>query len=396
MTIGTRPTLRRRIAVATLAAGLATTDTPARADPTTIAAGLQLVSTAMQMMSGSAREEDVSLRLIKQNYELSVELHQRFDAFADGLVAVLMQVNRLPDQMREDIEAGFDQHQRDTLRGVIQVVKERLASIARKIEADTQPDEEDWDGLVRAQRLLQEASRILAQKDDRNLAVLLEALSWEWTVHKARRNREELQEMKTFYRKRLAEMRDPTRNASIEARKLRGATALDQELENVEKTVESLRAGYEAERPDWIDEANRGLRYCDFASVAVFRRDEGAWAKGKRLEKAMSGPLKARMEGEIDLCGLHAGMLDAVGTALEKLGVAQPGEDLEGARLGICSPAWLADRRKRLAEVSATVESWRGIKPGKYEVQRLPNADMRRCGPDGTDYLEDYRWKEIQ
>lgn len=385
MKIGTTPALARRIAVAALAAGLATTGTQASADPAIIAAGLQLVGKAMQMMGGSARE-DMSLRLIEQNYELSVELHRKFDAFADGLVTVLMQVNRLPDEMREEIEAGFDKHQRDTVRGVIQVVKESLAGIARTIEAGGQPDEDDWEGLFLAQENLRTESRILAEKDDRNLAVLLEALSWEWTVHKARRNQELLREMTTFYRTRLAEMRDPTRDVSIAARKRRGAEALDQELKRVENRVESLHASYEAERPFLhyeLSETNEGLDYCDFRSFLVFRVDEDARVEGEQLRKELSGPLKAWMEGTINLYELQAGMLDAVGTALEELGAPPAGEDLE-----ICGSTWLDDRRRRLAEVSETVESWKGRKPGRYEVVSLSNLDHERCGLDGTDNLE--------
>ena len=390
MKIGTTPALARRIAVAALAAGLATTGTQASADPAIIAAGLQLVGKAMQMMGGSARE-DMSLRLIEQNYELSVELHRRFDAFADGLVTVLMQVNRLPDEMREEIEAGFDKHQRDTVRGVIQVVKESLAGIARTIEAGGQPDEDDWEGLFFAQENLRTESRILAEKDDRNLAVLLEALSWEWTVNKARRNQELLREMKTFYRTRLAEMRDPTRDVSIAARKRRGAEALDQELKRVEKRVESVHASYEAERPSWhyersgLGEINEGLGYCGFHSVSVVRMDEDAQVKGEQLREELSGPLKARMEGAINLCELQAGMLDAVGTALEELGASQTNEDLESPDLEICGPKWLDDRRDRLAKVSATVESWKGRTPRRYEVESLQIMDPKCCRPDGTE-----------
>lgn len=399
MKIGVALALGRRIAVTALAACSATIGPSAIADPATVAMGLQLVGTAMQMMGGSARE-DVSLRLIEQNYELSVNLHERFDEFADGLVTILMQVNRLPDEMRKEIEAGFDKHQRDTVRGVVQVVKERLSGIVRKSEANTEPDEEDWEGLIGAQRLLQETSRILAQKDDRNLAVLLEALSWEWTVHKARRNREELQEMKMFYRARLEKMRDPDRSVSIAARMLRGAMAFNRELEDIENNVESLRAHYEVEEPnrEFINERNRNLNYCDFADVVVFDKNEGAWIEGERLRKALSGPLNARMEGEIGLCGLHAGMLEAAETALEKLGVPEADENLIGASLGICGPAWLEDRTKRLAKISATVESWKGRVPGKYKVKSLPNADLRRCGPDGTDYFDKTRlrvWEQI-
>ncbi len=391
MKIETAPALGKTIAVAVLTAGLTTTATPTNAqDPATIAAGLQLIGKAISLIDSSA-QEDVSLRLIEQNYELSVELHERFDAFADGLVTVLMQIHRLPDEMREEIEAGFDKNQRDTVRGVIQVVKERLAVVRRKIEACMQPDELDWQGLVGAQRLLQEESRILAQKDDRNLAVLLEALSWEWTVHKARHNREELREMKTFYRTRLAKMRDVTRSASVAAREERGAAALDRELEAVEKKVESLHASYEAERPSWhyeLGEMNEGLDYCDFRRVSVIRVDEGARVEGEQLREELSGPLKARIEGMINLCGLHAGMLDAVGTALEMLGAPQAGENLAGTGHAICDPTWLADRRTRLAEISTTVESWEGRTPRKYEVISLPNADFQRCGPGGTDYFD--------
>lgn len=358
--------------------------TMARAEPAAVSAGLQAASMALRMIADSA-EEDVSVELIRQNYDISVALHRRFDEFADGLVTILMQVNRLSDEMRKEIEEGLDKHQRDTVRGHIQVVKERLTGIVQKLEAGEEPNNEDWRGLVRAQHRLQEESRTLAQKDDRNLAVLLEALSWEWTVHKARRNENALQEMKAFYRMRLQRMLDPDRSQSIAARRVRGAKVIDREIESIEKVVSARDKIFNAPRPPSPDSSNEDLPYCAFRLVPVFEKDGRPKIEGEKLGKKLTGPLKVQMEGRLSLCRLHIEMMEAVGKTLGNLG-AHTGDDSTAVESDsqTCGSEWRATRKARWAKLQVTADTWQKI-DRVWTLKWLPRADPARCGPDGNE-----------
>ena len=278
-------------------------------------------------------------------------------------------------------------HQRDEVLGHIDTLRERLSVVVEKIERGEGPGDKDWEGLTRAQQLLQEKARVLAQKDDRNLAVLLEALSWEWTVHKARKNTIAVEAMKQFYVERLTDVLNPMREESIYARMIRNAETIENEIESTEKTVATLRKSYEAQQPtrneSWNEEAEvlYGNWRCAPRPFDVFVKNEQAKAKGEKLRKELDGSFDVRMEGRLALCRLHFEMLKATKTTLEQLGMYAVG-DFASPEIDVCSEEWRTMKYQRWRQIKETVKPWKDISPGTWTTELLLPARYPRCGPE--------------
>ena len=181
------------------------------ADPASVAAtiaeGSRATSMALKIL-GKGKSVDITAEVTKQQYELTQELHRRFDTFANGLVTVLNEIHELSEHERKNIEAGFAKHQRDEVEALIQTVKERTAVAITAEVGRSENAEATRVDLNDGVKDLQVSSRTLAQKDDRNLPVIIAALGWEWPINRLLRKERAIVQMKDFYAQRMTKALD--------------------------------------------------------------------------------------------------------------------------------------------------------------------------------------------
>ena len=386
----TTPTMAALLVVA-LASGSA--QSSALGEATTLAAigaGLQALNKVLTIV-GNAKSVDLTAEMVQQHYELTVNLHERFDTFADGIVTVLIQVRELPEHMRHEIESGFAQQQRHEVRGLIETVKERMAVAISAEKKGLEDANVKRESLQLALGNVQISSRTLAQRDDRNLAVILEALGWEWPVNRLLRNHDAIIEMKNAYAVRVRKALDLYNPDSLRSRLRYGATELTNDVTEWEETIGDLDEGYRAARrvargendhktiiydiwPDWRG-PDRFLEYRDMEGNPTIRpctvvvtdinlvENQELRARGEATRRMVTvGSRALQVHSRLQLCKLHMEMMRAVDETLTILELPSD-ENLNLEDTSPCGEKWLEHVEHRWRKVQATASSWDSYRP---------------------------------